>query len=154
MIKNEKGKYKLMIRKFREEDTTKVMTIWTKGNFEAHSFIDKDYWLLNYNRVKDEYLKKSETYVYETEGEIKGFISILNNQYIGALFVKKEYQRKGIGRKLINFVKEKDKYDKLILHVYEKNIDAILFYTALGFKNQKIQIDKETNEKEYVMEWK
>lgn len=143
-----------MIRKFREEDTTKVMTIWTKGNFEAHSFIDKDYWLLNYNRVKDEYLKKSETYVYETEGEIKGFISILNNQYIGALFVKKEYQRKGIGRKLINFVKEKDKYDKLILHVYEKNIDAILFYTALGFKNQKIQIDKETNEKEYVMEWK
>ena len=154
MIKNEKGKYKLMIRKFREEDTTKVMTIWTKGNFEAHSFIDKDYWLLNYNRVKDEYLKKSETYVYETEGEIKGFISILNNQYIGALFVKKEYQRQGIGRKLINFVKEKDKYDKLILHVYEKNIDAILFYTALGFKNQKIQIDKETNEKEYVMEWK
>ena len=143
-----------MIRKFREEDTTKVMTIWTKGNFEAHSFIDKDYWLLNYNRVKDEYLKKSETYVYETEGEIKGFISILNNQYIGALFVKKEYQRKGIGRKLINFVKEKDKYDKLILHVYEKNIDAILFYTALGFKNQKIQIDKETNEKEYVMVWK
>lgn len=143
-----------MIRKFREEDTTKVMTIWTKGNFEAHSFIDKDYWLLNYNRVKDEYLKKSETYVYETEGEIKGFISILNNQYIGALFVKKEYQRQGIGRKLINFVKEKDKYDKLILHVYEKNIDAILFYTALGFKNQKIQIDKETNEKEYVMEWK
>lgn len=143
-----------MIRKFREEDTTKVMTIWTKGNFEAHPFINKDYWLLNYNRVKDEYLKKSETYVYETEGEIKGFISILNNQYIGALFVKKEYQRKGIGRKLINFVKEKDKYDKLILHVYEKNIDAILFYTALGFKNQKIQIDKETNEKEYVMEWK
>ena len=143
-----------MIRKFREEDTTKVMTIWTKGNFEAHPFINKDYWLLNYNRVKDEYLKKSETYVYETEGEIKGFISILNNQYIGALFVKKEYQRQGIGRKLINFVKEKDKYDKLILHVYEKNIDAILFYTALGFKNQKIQIDKETNEKEYVMEWK
>ena len=154
MIKNEKGKYKLMIRKFREEDTTKVMTIWTKGNFEAHPFINKDYWLLNYNRVKDEYLKKSETYVYETEGEIKGFISILNNQYIGALFLKKEYQRQGIGRKLINFVKEKDKYDKLILHVYEKNIDAILFYTALGFKNQKIQIDKETNEKEYVMEWK
>ena len=143
-----------MIRKFREEDTTKVMTIWTKGNFEAHPFINKDYWLLNYNRVKDEYLKKSETYVYETEGEIKGFISILNNQYIGALFLKKEYQRQGIGRKLINFVKEKDKYDKLILHVYEKNIDAILFYTALGFKNQKIQIDKETNEKEYVMEWK
>ena len=143
-----------MIRKFREEDLTKVMTIWTKGNFEAHPFIDKDYWLLNYNKVKDEYLKKSETYLYETNDEIKGFISILNNEYIGALFVKREYQRQGIGRKLINFVKEKENYDKLILHVYEKNINAILFYTELGFKNQKIQIDEKTNEKEYVMEWR
>lgn len=143
-----------MIRKFREEDLTKVMTIWTKGNFEAHPFIDKDYWLLNYNKVKDEYLKKAETYVYIENDEVKGFISILNNEYIGALFVKKEYQRQGIGRKLINFVKEKEKYDKLILHVYEKNINAILFYTELGFKNQKIQIDEKTNEKEYVMEWR
>ena len=141
-----------MIRKFKDEDTTAVMTIWTKGNFEAHSFIDKDYWLLNYNKVKDEYLKKSETYVYTENNEIKGFISILNNEYIGALFVRKEYRKQGIGRKLINFVK--DKYDKLTLNVYEKNINAILFYTKLGFTNQKIQIDDKTNEKEYVMEWR
>ena len=141
-----------MIRKFKEEDTTKVMAIWTKGNFEAHSFIDKDYWLLNYNKVKDEYLKKSETYVYTENNAIKGFISILNNEYIGALFIKNEYRRSGIGRKLINFVK--NKYDKLTLNVYEKNINAILFYTKLGFMNQKIQIDDKTNEKEYVMEWR
>ena len=25
-----------MIRKFKEEDTTRVMALWTKGNFEAH----------------------------------------------------------------------------------------------------------------------
>ena len=140
-----------MIRKFREEDTVRVMTIWTKGNFEAHSFIDKDYWLLNFNKVKDEYLKKAETYVYVENEKIKGFISLLDNGFIGALFVKKEYRRKGIGRKLINFVK--DKYDKLELNVYEKNIDAILFYASLGFVNKKIQIDEDTNEKEYVMEW-
>lgn len=141
-----------MIRKFREEDTVKVMTIWTKGNFEAHSFIDKDYWLLNFNKVKDEYLKKSETYVYVDNDEIKGFISLLDNGFIGALFVRKEYRRQGIGRKLINFVK--DKYDKLELNVYEKNVGAMLFYTSLGFVNKKIQIDEDTNEKEYVMEWK
>ncbi len=46
-----------MIRKFKEEDTTRVMALWTKGNFEAHDFIDKDYWLLNYNEVKEKYLK-------------------------------------------------------------------------------------------------
>lgn len=140
-----------MIRKFREEDTVKVMTIWTKGNFEAHNFIDKDYWLLNFNKVKDEYLKRAETYVYVEDDIIKGFISLLNNNFIGALFIRKEYRRQGIGRKLINFVK--DKYDKLELQVYEKNVNAMLFYASLGFVNKKIQIDDNTNEKEYVMEW-
>ena len=33
-------------------------------------------------------------------------------------------------------------------------LNAILFYVSLGFVNQKIQIDKETNEKEYIMEWR
>ena len=141
-----------MIRKFRDEDTVKVMTIWTKGNFQAHSFIDKDYWLLNFNKVKDEYLKKANTYVYVEDDTIKGFISVLDNYYIGALFVRREYKRQGIGRKLLNYVKER--YDKLELNVYEKNMDAILFYVSQGFVNQKIQIDGETNEKEYVMEWK
>ena len=141
-----------MIRKFREEDTVKVMTIWTKGNFKAHDFIDKDYWLLNFNKVKDEYLKKSDTYVYIEKEEIKGFISILGDGYIGAIFVRIDSLRQGIGRKLINYVKEK--YDKLTLNVYEKNMNAILFYVALGFVNTKIQVDEETGEKEYVMEWK
>lgn len=141
-----------MIRKFKEEDTVKVMTIWTKGNFQAHSFIDKDYWLLNFNKVKDEYLKKANTYVYVEDDTIKGFISVLDDYYIGALFVRREYKRQGIGRKLLNYVKER--YDRLELNVYEKNMDAILFYVSQGFVNQKIQIDGETNEKEYVMEWK
>ena len=140
-----------MIRKFKEEDTVKVMTIWTKGNFKAHPFIEKDYWLENFNRVKEEYLYKSETYVYVEDEEIKGFISLLDNSYIGALFVKTDCARQGIGKRLLNYVKEK--YDKLTLNVYEKNIDATLFYVAMRFKNKKIQIDEDTGEKEYIMEW-
>ena len=140
-----------MIRKFKEEETTKVMTIWTKGNFKAHDFIDKDYWLLNFNRVKNDYLLNSQTYVYTENGEIKGFVSLLENGYIGALFVRLDCLREGIGKKLLNFCKERN--DKLTLNVYEKNIDACLFYVAMGFKNVKIQIDEETGEKEYVMEW-
>ncbi|MCI8411294.1 MAG: N-acetyltransferase [Clostridia bacterium] len=141
-----------MIRKLREEDITKVMTIWTKGNFKSHDFIDKDYWLLNFNKVKNEYLPNSETHVYIDDNEIKGFISVMNENYIGALFVKEDSKRKGIGRKLINYCKER--YNELSLHVYEKNVDATLFYVAMGFKNIKLQVDENTGEQEYVMEWK
>ena len=131
-----------MIRKMKEEDTTKVMTIWTKGNFYAHPFIERDYWISNYNKVKEEYLKQAETYVYEENEEIKGFISILNNTYIGALFVAKDFLRQGIGKRLLNYCKERK--EKLTLQVYEKNIDATLFYLAMGFKNMRIQIDEST----------
>lgn len=131
-----------MIRKMKEEDTTKVMTIWTKGNFYAHPFIERDYRISNYNKVKEEYLKQAETYVYEENEEIKGFISILNNTYIGALFVKKDFLRQGIGKRLLNYCKERK--EKLTLQVYEKNVDATLFYLAMGFKNIRIQIDEST----------
>lgn len=131
-----------MIRKMKEEDTTKVMTIWTKGNFYAHPFIERDYWISNYNKVKEEYLKQAETYVYEENEEIKGFISILNNTYIGALFVTKDFLRQGIGKRLLNYCKERK--EKLTLQVYEKNVDATLFYLAMGFKNIRIQIDEST----------
>lgn len=131
-----------MIRKMKEEDTTKVMTIWTKGNFYAHPFIERDYWISNYNKVKEEYLKQAETYVYDENEEIKGFISILNNTYIGALFVKKNFLRQGIGKRLLNYCKERK--EKLTLQVYEKNVDATLFYLAMGFKNIRIQIDEST----------
>ena len=125
-----------MIRKLREEDITKVMTIWTKGNFKSHDFIDKDYWLLNFNKVKNEYLPNSETYVYIEDNEIKGFVSVMDENYIGALFVKEDSKRKGIGRKLINYCKEK--YDELTLQVYEKNIDATLFYVAMGLCDRHV----------------
>lgn len=131
-----------MIRKIKEEDTTKVMTIWTKGNFYAHPFIERDYWISNFNRVKEEYLKIADTYVYVENEDIKGFVSILDDNYIGALFVKQDWLRKGIGRKLINYCK--DKKNELNLHVYENNVDATLFYLAMGFKNIKIQIDEKT----------
>ena len=131
-----------MIRKMKDEDTTKVMTLWTKGNFYAHPFLERDYWISNYNKVKEEYLKQAETYVYEENEEIKGFISILNNTYIGALFVKKDFLRQGIGKRLLNYCKERK--EKLTLQVYEKNVDATLFYLAMGFKNIRIQIDEST----------
>lgn len=134
-----------MIRKLKEEDITKVMTIWTKGNFKAHDFIEKDYWLENFNIVKNEYLMQAETYVYVEETEIKGFISILKSEYIGALFVKQDSLRKGIGRKLLNYCKER--YDYLTLKVYEKNVNAILFYVAMNFKNKEIKIDEATRRK-------
>jgi putative acetyltransferase len=140
-----------MLRELKEKDIDDVMKIWRDGNFKAHNFISSAYWSERYKKVQDEYLRKADTLVYDEDGNIKGFISIIDDGYIGALFVKEDSQREGIGRILINYIK--DKYEKLYLKVYEKNINATMFFKAMGFKKIKSKIDESTSEKEYVMEW-
>ena len=140
-----------MLRELREKDIDDVMKLWRDGNYKAHNFIPNEYWSNNYNKVQNEYLRKSDTIVYEEDGKIKAFISVTSDGYIRALFVSEEIQREGIGKILVNSAKEK--YEKLSLRVFEKNINATLFYKAMGFKKVKSQIDEATSEKEYIMEW-
>lgn len=139
-----------MIRKITNDDLTNVMTIWVKGNFKGNSFIEKDYWLEIYNETKEKFMNVYDTYVFVEENVIKGFVSIKDKE-IKAIYVSPSFIRNGIGKKLINFCK--NKYETLILEVYEKNINAILFFSNLGFKNKKIDIEKVHNEKIFIMEW-
>ena len=138
-----------MIRKLENNDVDKVMDIWLKSTVKAHDFIEKNYWEDNYNTVKNVYIPMSETYIYEKE-DIKGFISIINNEFIGALFVDNDCQGQGIGKALIEHVKSK--YDNLSLAVYKDNYKSVEFYKKMGFKIKSENTNKDTNFVEYIME--
>lgn len=139
-----------MIRNLNSKDIDTVMDIWIKSTVKAHHFISKEYWQDNYNTVRDVYIPMSETFVYEDEEGIKGFISIINNEFIGALFVDVDFQDNGIGKSLINYVK--DKYKKLTLAVYKENKSAVGFYTNVGFKIVDEQINDDSGYAEYIMQ--
>jgi putative acetyltransferase len=125
------------------------MTIWKEATIKAHGFISDEYWLKNYNVVKEKYIPMAETYAYLEGSEIKGFISIIGEEYIGALFVDINCQGKGIGKKLIEYIK--GIYDNLTLAVYKKNEKAVSFYKKVGFIVKHKQTNEETNEQEYIM---
>ena len=91
-----------MIRKFEKNDIDSVMQIWKDENIKAHEFIEKDYWKSKFEYVK-QILPKSEIYVYEKKGIIRGFIG-LDNEHIEGIFVKEK--SKGIGKELIDIVKQ------------------------------------------------
>lgn len=139
-----------MIRKLNNEDIDKVMDIWKESTIKAHEFIDKDYWENNYDTVKNEYIPISDTFVYDDGENIRGFISIINNEFIGALFVDVNYQGLGIGSKLIDYITTK--YDKLNLAVYKENEKSVKFYTDKGFKIIEEQKNEDSGFKEYIME--
>lgn len=140
-----------MIRKFKEDDLNTVMQIWFDTNIKAHHFISRQYWVDNYEMVKD-ILPKKEIYVYEDDNinQINGFIGLMDN-YIAGIFVNKNNQSRGIGKQLLDYVKEIK--ETLNLSVYQKNIRAISFYQREQFVIQSEHIDNDNNEKEFIMTW-
>ncbi len=140
-----------MIRKMEEKDISDVLQIWLETNIKAHSFIEKEYWTGNYEMVK-QILPEAEVYVYEDEknGQIAGFIGI-NDQYVEGLFVKETVQSNGIGKRLMDYVKNRK--IELCLGVYQKNARAVHFYLRENFLIQAEETDENTDEKEYIMRW-
>lgn len=138
-----------MIRKLQKVDINRVADIWLKTNLKAHFFIPEQYWISNYEFVK-EMLPQAEVYVYEDDKMIQGFIGI-NDEYIEGIFVSDEMQSRGIGKMLLDYIK--DKKDRLQLKVYQKNVGAMSFYQREGFTIQSESMDEFTREKEYVMNW-
>ena len=138
-----------MIRELKETDIDTIAEIWLDTNMKAHDFIPAQYWQSNFNMVKGMF-PYAEIYVFENEKKIQGFIG-LSDEYIAGIFVSSQVQSQGIGKLLLNFIKERKK--KLCLSVYQKNTRAIHFYQREGFEIQCENLDENTGEKEYVMLW-
>ena len=138
-----------MIRAFASQDIDDIMAIWLQANQDAHDFVDKAYWSRNFDMVKA-LLPNAELYVYDEQG-IKGFIGVVDDGYVAGLFVRKDARSQGIGKQLLDVVKEK--YGRLLLDVYEKNSDAIRFYFQQDFEPIYKERDDNTGEVELQMVW-
>ena len=110
-----------MIRKMKNININRVADIWLKTNLKAHYFIPEQYWTSNYELVK-EMLLQAEVYVYEDDKMIQGFVG-LSNEYIEGIFVSDEMQSSGIGKLLLDYIKNKKV--RLRLNVYQKNTRRI-----------------------------
>ena len=91
-------------------------------------------------------LPSAEIYVYEDNRtkQIDGFIG-LNNSYIEGVFVKETMQSKGIGKQLLNHVKEVK--STLKLSVYQKNEKSIKFYLREKSNIQSEHVDDNREKK-------
>ncbi|MCI8550254.1 MAG: GNAT family N-acetyltransferase [Lachnospiraceae bacterium] len=141
-----------MIRRLQKTDIDRIADIWLDANEKAHHFITPQYWRSNLKLVK-EMFSQGEIYVYEEElsHKIDGFIG-MDEDYIAGIFVCYQAQCHGIGKQLLDFVKNIRK--QLTLNVYQKNIRAVRFYQRENFHIQSESIDENTGEKEYLMIWK
>ena len=115
------------------------MALWLNTNIQAHGFIPREYWLSNFDIVRD-ILPKAQVFVYEDQEGIQGFVGLDHDGTIAGIFVSEGMQSKGIGKALLDTCKRL--YPALSLNVYINNQRAIGFYLREGFVVKKKQIDK------------
>jgi ribosomal-protein-alanine N-acetyltransferase len=142
----------LLIEKFAPSNLNEILEI-EKNAFEKKETFPKEYFLELSKRWPEGFL------VARIDRETVGYAIGEKNKDSGLIIsiaVKKEWRRKGIGRKLIeklleNFKKEGMKI--VFLHVREENKEAINFYRALGFKIIELVENYYSNgENAYLME--
>lgn len=92
----------------------------------------------------------SDTVVAEEDGELRGFVSRLDED-IMSLYVDAQHQNKGIGRSLLNHVKSL--LPHLRLEVFTENERAKSFYLREQFQTVSLRIDVSGHEV-MLMEWK
>ena len=140
-----------MIREFKESDMEQVLKIWLEASIKAHNFVKREFWKSKLGDMRELYLPAAETYVYDENGEIKGFFSLVD-ETLAAVFVAPASQGCGIGKKLT--AKAKELRSSLNLKVYSKNTRSINFYKNCGFEIVKEQTDDSTGESELLMTFK
>lgn len=140
-----------MIRRLRNDEMDALIALWLASTLHAHPFIPAGYWLESESIVRNLYIPQSCTWVYELDGEIVGFASVMDSCFLGALFVAEAFTGRGIGLALIEHAKAR--FPALSLEVYQKNQRAVHFYHRRGFRIEEGAWQQETRQPTWIMSW-
>ena len=140
-----------MIKLMDNSQTYEVMDLWLKTTTHSNSFVEQNFWEKYYDSVKEKYIDEKDTFVYMQGGKIIAFACVSTDNMIEGVFVSPEYQNKGIGTEMINFLKSE--YPILHIKVYARNRKALAFATRLGFIIDGAIRHEHNNEVMYTMLW-
>lgn len=120
-----------MIRRFEKDDTDAVVATWRSASALAHPFLTQAFIDREAENVRNVYLALAETWVTEVDGEVVGFIALIED-VVGGLFLDPAYHGQGYGRAMLDkAVAEKG---PLKVEVFKENTNARRFYATYGFQ--------------------
>jgi putative acetyltransferase len=119
-----------MIRPYQPDDVEPVLDVWFAAASLAHPFLTPAFMADERETIRSVYMPITQTWVYEQEGRIIGFISLLGNE-VGAIFVDPAFQGRGGGRALMD--QARGLHPVLELEVFAANRLGRAFYERYGF---------------------
>lgn len=119
-----------MIRPYKITDLEAVLAAWENASKVGHPFLSEAFLAQERVDLRELYLPNTETWVFEQDGQVIGFISLMGNE-IGGLFVQPAFHGTGVGRQLME--KAKSLHPVLELEVFKSNSVGRRFYAKCGF---------------------
>lgn len=139
------------IKRAEKPQTYEILDLWLRTASHAHPFIEDNFWEKHYDKIKSKYFSDGEGFVYTVGDKIAGYICVTDENYISGLFVDPDFQHRGIGTEIIEFIKTE--YSLLHINVYAKNRDMLKFCTHRGFLIDGAALNPDNEEIEYTMIW-
>ena len=130
-----------MIRKYRDQDLDDLLAAWSSASVVAHPFLTQEFLALERENIPNLYLPNAETWVFEDEGRVVGFVALLGNE-VGAIFVRPSHQRRGVGRQLMD--KARELRGELVVEVFKANTMGRAFYAKYGFEVVAEKVHEQT----------
>ena len=120
-----------MIRKYKPEDCDAVVSVWAAASELAHPFLSEAFLQKERQEIVNNHLPNADTWVWEANGKVTGFISLVGNE-VGAIFVDPKSARSGIGSALMDHARAR--HGELEVEVFEANSIGRAFYDKYGFR--------------------
>ncbi|MCZ6629251.1 MAG: N-acetyltransferase [SAR324 cluster bacterium] len=139
-----------MIRKYHDKDIAEVLDVWFLASSLAHPFLSEDFMGQERENIRDKWIPNSETWVYEHEDEVIGFISLIGKE-VGAIFVAPDWHGQGFGRTLMDHAKSI--HNTLEVEVFKENKIGRRFYDRQNFVVINEVLYEETGNQIIRMRW-
>lgn len=120
-----------MIRAYRDSDLDELLEAWYRASLVAHPFLSADFLEQERENISAIYLPAAETYVYEKDGRVVGFIALVGDE-VGGIFVDPALHGQGVGRALMDHAR--GLRTRLELDVFKDNAIGRRFYDRYGFR--------------------
>lgn len=130
-----------MIRKYQDQDLDDLLAAWASASEIAHPFLTQEFLDLERENIPNLYLPNAETWVFEDEGRVVGFVALRGNE-VGAIFVHPLQQRRGVGRQLMD--KARELRGELVVEVFKANSIGRAFYAKHGFETIAEHVHEQT----------
>jgi ribosomal protein S18 acetylase RimI-like enzyme len=130
-----------IIRDYQATDFDAVTILWRISREKSlpefqlekgHFFYEDRNYFQNY------VLKNNRVWVVELANRPVGFMA-MNKDFVDQLYIDPDYQRRGIGKILLDFAREQSP-DHLWLYTLQVNVNARAFYESNGFVAEKFGV--------------